>query len=86
MDEQKKEDPLWINVDANGLSTNLAMESLKKETEHLPEDDVYQTHVDSEGNVTKMPHGYWSSWFWSIKGLFMKLIESYSEQYRNNAD
>lgn len=72
---------IYTEIDCEGLATNLTDEAFRKETIGVPDEDVYEHQVEESG-VKKVYRNHWANWYGATRGLYLKLITSFSKEYK----
>lgn len=69
----------FVNVDIQSLSSDLAMESMKREMKDTLQDDLYTVVVDKDGPRREIRSRF-AHQFFNIRDLYIKLIRSFSKE------
>jgi hypothetical protein len=74
-----KQEAVFVEIDIVGLAECLAEDRWKHITESEPENNLYQTVVNANGEVEKVVNDHWTREFFTLKEVYLMLISNFTK-------
>jgi hypothetical protein len=74
-----KQEAVFVEIDIVGLAECLAEDRWKQITESEPENNLYQTVVNANGEVEKVVNDHWTREFFTLKEIYLMLISNFTK-------